>query len=69
MGSAYIHADSPVLGDANWSYSAEELPESVLSTLVSALVPLHVRYCPTVYGSVCVKDLKIFLFSAMVISG
>ena len=49
------------------------LPESVLSTLVSALVLSHVRYCITVYGNGTAKNLdriqKILNFSARVISG
>ena len=49
------------------------LPEAVLSTVVSALVLSHVRYCLTVYGNGTVKNLdkiqKILNFSARVISG
>ena len=49
------------------------LPESVLSTLVSALVLSHVRYCLTVYGNGSAKNVervqKILNFSARVISG
>ena len=49
------------------------LPEFVLSTLVSALVLSHVRYCITVYGNGTAKNLdriqKILNFSARVISG
>ena len=49
------------------------LPETVLSTLVSALVLSHVRYCLTVYGNGTSKNLdriqKILNFSARVITG
>ena len=49
------------------------LPENVLSTLVSALVLSHVRYCLTVYGNGADKNLnriqKILDFCARVISG
>ena len=49
------------------------LPETVLSTLVSALVLSHVRYCLTVYGNGTAKNMdriqKILNFSARVISG
>ena len=49
------------------------LPEAVLSTVVSALVLSHLRYCLTVYGNGTVKNLdkiqKILNFSARVISG
>ena len=49
------------------------LPETVLSTLVSALVLSHVRYCLTVYGKGTAKNLnrvqKILNLSARVITG
>ena len=49
------------------------LPESELSTLVSALVLSHVRYCLSVYGNGTLKNLdriqKVLNFSARVISG
>ena len=49
------------------------LPVTVLTTLVSALVLSHVRYCLSVYGNGTAKNLdrvqKILNFSARVISG
>ena len=49
------------------------LPETVLSTLVSALVLSHVRCCLTVYGNGTAKNLNrvqnILNFSAKVITG
>ena len=65
-----VSADRMLTGLAHLRH---HLPESVLSTLVSALVLSHVRYCITVYGNGTAKNLdriqKILNFSARVISG
>ena len=55
------------------SHLRHYLPVSVLTTLVSALVLSHVRYCLTVYGNGsgknCARIQKIINFSARVIFG
>ena len=55
------------------SHIRHHLPSSTLSTLVSALVLSHVRYCLSVYGNGSAKNLsvinKIINFAARVVSG
>ena len=55
------------------SHLRHYLPPSTLTTIVSALVFSHVRYCLTVYGNGSAKNLqtlqKILNFAARIISG